>query len=79
MGVGVLPVLEVSGRRRELQSGAFDAAAGRVTFPALLGLDGAKALAREKVERAVEAISGFGEEAGAVLRALARYTVERSR
>jgi geranylgeranyl diphosphate synthase, type II len=47
------------------------------TYPSLLGLDGAKKEAQNALNQALDALSGFGEEAEP-LRALARYIVERS-
>ena len=54
-----------------------DAAAGRHTFPAVVGLDRAKAMANELVAQAVTAIAPLEGNAGP-LAALARYTVERT-
>lgn len=54
-----------------------DAAAGRFTFPALLGLDGARSLAAEQVAAALAAVRAIEPEPGP-LAALARYAVERS-
>jgi len=53
-----------------------DAAAGRHTFPAVVGLERARALAQEQVQRAVSAIATLEPEGGP-LAALARYSVER--
>jgi geranylgeranyl diphosphate synthase type II len=53
-----------------------DAAAGRHTFPAVVGLERSKALAQEQVQRAIAAISRLEPVAGP-LAALARYSVER--
>jgi geranylgeranyl diphosphate synthase type II len=53
-----------------------DAAAGRFTFPALLGLEGSRQLAQEQVEEALSAVKRL-EPHGGPLAALARYTVER--
>jgi geranylgeranyl pyrophosphate synthase len=55
-----------------------DAAAGKNTYPALLGTEGARVAAREESEAAIAAIAPFGEGAEG-LRLLARLTVERSR
>lgn len=54
-----------------------DRAKGKPTYPALVGLERARELAREAQVRAVDAIRGMGEEADA-LRALAGYVVERT-
>ncbi len=54
-----------------------DAAAGRFTFPAVVGLERSKALAQEHVAAAHAAIAQLEPQAGP-LSALARYAVERS-
>ncbi len=54
-----------------------DAAAGRFTFPAVLGLDRSRALADEQVQLAAAAVRPFEPEEGPLC-ALARYAVERS-
>lgn len=53
-----------------------DDAAGKATFVSLLGLDGARARARDLVEQAIAAISCYGERAG-TLRDLARFVISR--
>ncbi|MFM2100460.1 MAG: hypothetical protein RLZZ366_1999 [Pseudomonadota bacterium] len=55
-----------------------DAAAGKATFLSLLGLDRAKMQARALVDQAIAHLSNYGAEAD-LLRAIARYTVERDR
>jgi geranylgeranyl diphosphate synthase, type II len=55
-----------------------DRNAGKATYPALFGLDGARDLARERVETAVHALRRAGIHAPP-LEALARYVVERER
>ena len=47
------------------------------TYPALLGLAGAKQKAQELHEKAIESLSGFGEEAD-LLRDLSLYIIQRS-
>lgn len=54
-----------------------DAAAGRFTFPAVLGLDGSRRLAAEQMEEALRAVASL-EPVSGPLAALARYAVERS-
>src|SRR5690606_20455957 len=54
-----------------------DQAKGKPTYPALVGLERARQLAREAQMRAIAALEGMGEEADA-LRALAAYVVERA-
>ncbi len=53
-----------------------DAAAGRFTFPAVVGLERARAMADEHVARAIAAVRDLEPEPGP-LQALARYAVER--
>ncbi|MEW6430088.1 MAG: polyprenyl synthetase family protein [Myxococcota bacterium] len=54
-----------------------DAAAGRHTFPAVVGLERSKQMAQEHVARAIDAVKALEPEPGP-LAALARYTVDRS-
>jgi geranylgeranyl diphosphate synthase type II len=53
-----------------------DAAAGRHTFPAILGMDGSNALAREQVNEALQSAKTLEPQPGP-LAALAHYSVER--
>jgi farnesyl diphosphate synthase len=53
-----------------------DAANGKPTYPALLGLDEAREKGDQLVADALESLAGMGDEV-APLRALARYIVER--
>ena len=55
-----------------------DEAAGKATFVTLMGLDRARDQATLLVEQAIAHLGGFGDEA-ALLRAIARYVVERDR
>ena len=55
-----------------------DEAAGKATFVTLMGLERARDQATLLVEQAIAHLGGFGEEA-ALLRAIARYVVERDR
>ena len=55
-----------------------DEARGKATFLSLLGLDRARAQAAMLVDQAVEHLNSFGAEAD-LLRAIARYAVERDR
>ena len=48
------------------------------TYPALLGLDGARKMAQETVDTALEALTPFGEEAD-IFRDLAKFIIERDR
>jgi geranylgeranyl diphosphate synthase type II len=70
-------VLDVTATAEQLGKPAgADAAAGRPTYPALLGLEGARRLAAEQVALAQAAL-GELEPAPGVLAQLARYAVER--
>jgi geranylgeranyl pyrophosphate synthase len=53
-----------------------DAAQGKVTYPALLGLEGARAKAAALRDEALRHLEGLGP-AAEPLRALARYVVDR--
>ena len=55
-----------------------DAAKGKATFLSLLGVERARAQAAMLVEQAIEHLASFGSEAD-LLRAIARYAVERDR
>lgn len=55
-----------------------DAAQGKNTYPALLGLDQSRILAKKHMMQAVESIQAFTGAEAAFLRALARYVVERT-
>ena len=70
-------VLDVTGDTDTLgkTSGA-DAARDKPTYPALLGLEGARAKATALIDEALEAIAPLGESA-APLAGLARYMIER--
>ncbi|WP_293968421.1 polyprenyl synthetase family protein [Sphingomonas sp.] len=55
-----------------------DANAGKATFVSLLGIDRARSQARMLVDQAIGHLASFGAEAD-LLRAIARYVVERDR
>jgi farnesyl diphosphate synthase len=55
-----------------------DAAAGKATFLSLLGIERARAQAAMLAEQAIDHLHSFGTEAD-LLRAIARYSVERDR
>ena len=55
-----------------------DEAAGKATFLSLLGVDRARAQAQMLVDQAISHLNSFGQEAD-LLRAIARYAVERDR
>jgi geranylgeranyl diphosphate synthase type II len=54
-----------------------DAEHGKATYPAVLGVEGARAVARELLARCLAATEALGE-AAAPLRAIARFVVERA-
>jgi len=69
-------VLDVTGSSAALgKTHGADAAAGKVTYPSLLGVQRARDMAEEEIRMAIEALSDFKN--AAALRALAQYTVER--
>jgi farnesyl diphosphate synthase len=55
-----------------------DAAAGKATFLSLLGIDRARAQAQMLVDQAIGHLHSYGESAE-LLRAIARYSIERDR
>ncbi len=55
-----------------------DAAAGKATFVSLMGVEKARTQARMLIEQAIAHLHGFGEEAD-LLRAIARFAIERDR
>ncbi len=55
-----------------------DADAGKSTFASLLGVDRARAQAQMLIDQAIHHLQGFGPEAD-LLRAIARFTIERDR
>jgi geranylgeranyl diphosphate synthase, type II len=72
-------LLDVTGDSAALgKTAGKDSSAGKATYPALFGVDGARALAYQRAEQAVAALRGAGI-AAALLEGLARYVVERRR
>jgi geranylgeranyl diphosphate synthase type II len=55
-----------------------DTRKGKRTYPFLIGIEESRRIAREHVERALSAISGYDAKADP-LRAIARYVLERTR
>jgi len=71
-------VLDVEGETAALgKTAGKDAAAGKVTYPALVGLEASRRLAREAIERAEAALARAALPA-THLGAIARWTIERS-
>jgi geranylgeranyl diphosphate synthase type II len=71
-------VLDVIGDPELTGKASSDAVNNKTTATALFGLEGAKELARESRDAALQALESFGPEADS-LRHLARYVVERER
>ena len=70
-------VLNITGTREELGKDAnTDAGRGKQTYPSFYGVDGAKKLARECADRAIDRLNGFDEKADP-LRGIAQYIVSR--
>ena len=55
-----------------------DEAQGKSTYPALLGIDKSRALARESVDQALGALAGFQHPRADFLRAVAGYILDRT-
>lgn len=55
-----------------------DAAAGKATFVSLLGIERARTQAAMLIDQAIAHLNGYGEEAD-LLRAIARFAIERDR
>lgn len=71
-------VLDVTSTSEVLgKTAGIDASRGKTTYPALLGVEGARTRAREHANAAREALRGLGLQTEE-LDALARYAVERS-
>ena len=54
-----------------------DEAQGKSTYPALLGIDRSRGLARESVNQALAALDGLEHPRAGFLRAVARYILDR--
>jgi len=71
-------ILDVEGDTAALgKTAGADAHLHKATYPALLGLEEAKRLARSEMDQALERLTPFGD-AAEPLRAIARYIVERN-
>lgn len=72
-------LLDVTATTEELgKTAGSDAQQGKATYPAFFGLAGTRELAAEAVAESLGALSSFSERAD-ILRALARYIVDRSK
>jgi len=70
-------LLDVTGDAQRMgKAAAKDADAGKLTYPAAVGVDASREAARKAVEQSIDALAGFGTEADD-LRALARFVIER--
>ena len=70
-------LLDIEGDARELgKNTGSDERKGKLTYPALYGMDESRRMAKEQVQRAVAALAPFGESAW-FLRRLAEYVFER--
>jgi geranylgeranyl diphosphate synthase type II len=72
-------ILNVEGSSQEMgKSVGSDDQKGKVTYPAVFGLDGAKEIQRVLVDRALETLKPFEDRANP-LRHIARYIIKRKR
>jgi geranylgeranyl diphosphate synthase type II len=72
-------ILDVEGDSAKLGKGVGgDAKKKKITYPSVLGLAQSKAIERTLVQKAVEALAAFGQEAEP-LRAIAVYIIERKK
>lgn len=69
-------LLDVEGTEQSLGKTTGDAAKGKLTFPAVLGVEASRALAQQTAAKAVEQLAVFGAEADA-LRQWAWFVVNR--
>jgi geranylgeranyl pyrophosphate synthase len=70
-------LLDLTGTAEEMgKAVGKDAGAGKLTYPAAVGVEGARARAAELADEAVLALEPFGDRAWR-LSAIARYVVER--
>jgi geranylgeranyl diphosphate synthase type II len=72
-------ILDVVGNERDLgKPVGSDEAQGKSTYPALLGIEQSRVLARESVDQALDALAGFEHPKADFLRAVARYILDRT-
>jgi geranylgeranyl diphosphate synthase type II len=72
-------ILDISGTSEHLgKTAGKDAEQGKVTYPAVVGMEESKREAEKKAEEAAAALDGFGERAN-TLRTLAMILLERTR
>jgi len=72
-------ILDVVGDEKALgKPVGSDEAQGKSTYPALLGIEASRALARESVEQAVDSLGGFAHRRAGYLKAIALYILDRT-
>ena len=72
-------ILDIEGDSKTLgKTAGADEQKGKITFPAVVGLDKSKELQAELVEAAIESLKGFDQESEP-LRQIARYIIERKK
>lgn len=72
-------ILDVTGTTKELGKPAgSDEESGKNTYPALVGLEESRRLAREEARQAAGALDGFAGREAAFLRTLAEYVIKRA-
>jgi geranylgeranyl diphosphate synthase type II len=72
-------ILDVVGDEKDLgKPVGSDEAQGKSTYPALLGIEQSRTLARESVDQALDALAGFEHPKAGFLRAVARYILDRT-
>lgn len=70
-------ILDIEGSRDEIgKDVGSDLAKKKVTYPSVIGISESKKLAKELIDKAIEAISALGDKAEP-LREIARYIIER--
>ncbi|HID31675.1 MAG TPA: polyprenyl synthetase family protein [Desulfobacterales bacterium] len=72
-------ILDIEGDREKMgKAMGGDAQKGKLTYPAVMGLESSKAIQRELVEQAIQSLEPFDHRADP-LRHIARYIIERKR
>lgn len=72
-------ILDVSASSGQIgKTAGKDAAAGKLTYPALVGLDPSRQIARQLTDQALSALQSFGDQAD-ILRYLANQLIERNK
>lgn len=71
-------ILNIEGNPKIMgKASGSDALNEKMTFPALIGLERSKKFAKELIDKALEALSGFGAADAAPLKAIAQYIIDR--